>query len=423
MKNLHAFFAFALFALIALPMFASAVTYEANSENAESSSASSGGASAAIAVAEKVIAAPISMFPIHFQKGWNLFSSPISNYGGSAMISRTDCLSKAIYYYSPPFGDQKEGGYSIVGYMQDGTSISPGNGYWFKAQEDCSAVFMGAGSAVIDGKVLYRGWNQIGSTADKLQFSEMLGGCSIISGPYEFNTAAYQWEKASINYPGKGYFVKVASQCNLETSNPPNPPETTPTATTYPKEGFDIGIRDIVIDPANPIAGESVTVTVSLYNYGDVGGYFTSMSLMFTGGGEGINIGGGTGGSLGGNVYLGPGEFYYFKATNNFPTGGWWTGTVTVKAKEDLNQNNNIYSEKFYVKPHGATPTPTVYPTATSVPDCAYSGDGTYNMRIGCTLKSSDGNMVKLTNVYSNPGNPIPLLAELVVTDSSGSTK
>ncbi len=183
----------------------------------------------------------------------------------------------------------------------------------------------------------------------------------------------------------------------------PNP-QVTPTATTEPLR-FDPAAIDIKFNPSNPAAGKDFEVTAVVQNLGTDGGYIDSVSLGFSGGGEGTNVGGGTGASVGGSIYLKPGEYYFLKSTNTFPTGGWWTGTITVYAKNDYDSGNNYYAEKIYVTPY-VTPTPTSQPTCPSI-----SGDGTFSVRVGCSAVSNGGHTIKLSSISSY--NPMQVKIEI----------
>lgn len=176
-------------------------------------------------------------YTLKFQEGWNLFSVPIGGVS-SVKITSTTCAVHPIYYYTPvAIGDATPANsYTQPATMQVGDSLSPGYGYYYKADSDCSMTVTGTGVSQIEGKLLYAGWNQIGASYKTLKFSDIVGNCNVISGPYRFDTNAYKlyrsgqtsvtvWVKTDSLEKGQGYFVSVSDSCNLGTQ-PPQPPIT-----------------------------------------------------------------------------------------------------------------------------------------------------------------------------------------------------
>ncbi|MEK6953380.1 MAG: CARDB domain-containing protein [Candidatus Micrarchaeota archaeon] len=542
MNKWFAVFAFALFALFIAPDALAATG---------PSSASGGGVNAKVdeqtGVTEPAVAQllvnPNKYFSLQFQQGWNLFSVPVHTpYMGSAAFAtvlKTDCTERAFYYY-----DSNSKTYIKEGTLAAGASLGATKGYWYKSDGSCTVSIYGSEILEPVERLLSAGWNQIGAPYKAVSFEEIKGTCEVISGPYKFNTNAYQWEKAKLLSPGEGYFVKAKDSCIIGSGGPPKPPDTSPVPTIIIDNWPDLGIKDLEFIPANPAAGENFAVYAIIYNYGSAGGYLDSSSISFSvvgvvntgaagsgagsasesgsgiyiapggyyklkfsqalytsglyearvkvqgrndynrgndeyfeyftigggrptstprgfdpvaqditfsnnypaagysvdvagviynrgpeggylnsinldfsGGGEGVNVGGGTGASVGGSIYLAPGSYYYLKGTNTFPTGGWWAGTLKFSASGDADTSNNYYAEKIYVKPAST-------PTATATPDCTYSGDGTYSIKPGCTIKANDGSKVMLKEVsqyeVADAALKNYLVANFQLTDSSG---
>ncbi|MFH0971291.1 MAG: thioredoxin domain-containing protein [Candidatus Micrarchaeota archaeon] len=168
-------------------------------------------------------------------------------------------------------------------------------------------------------------------------------------------------------------------------------------------EGFDPGVSDISFSNNNPKAGEAFSVKVPVVNYGNAGGYISSFSLNFAGGGEGNNVGGGFGMAESGSRYLGPGQSYTYTANSqSLPTGGYWTVTATVSGKYDINSNNNALKKQLYVSPNQN--------------NCIKYSDGSYySLAIGCEIISTSGHHVKIVDISAY----YPQRAQLDVMDGN----
>jgi hypothetical protein len=101
------------------------------------------------------------------------------------------------------------------------SSLTAGTGYWYYSDNACSITVTGDAYA-FDGK-LHAGWNQIGSGSSEVAFDSIKGTCDIAKGPWEYNAADMQYERAKKMQPGKAYFVKVSDDCQF-TSKPSPPP-------------------------------------------------------------------------------------------------------------------------------------------------------------------------------------------------------
>ena len=145
---------------------------------------------------------------IRFQQGWNMFSLPYAN-----ARYTTTCNSFAL-------GDMWT--YDAVqGMYVNPTTLNPGTGYWFYADNACSLTVTGDAYAMEEK--LHAGWNQIGAGSTAVPFDSIKGTCDIVKGPWEYNAADVQYERAQNMEPGKAYFVKVKGDCQFTTRLSPPP--------------------------------------------------------------------------------------------------------------------------------------------------------------------------------------------------------
>lgn len=137
---------------------------------------------------------------IQLNKGWNLFSIPFDN----AQISST-CEG---------FTPVETWHYDITKWIHP-SSLEAGKGYWFNSKTDCSISVQGDNFDINDLE-LKKGWNQIGSSSEKEEFSELLKSCDVTFDTRGYNAGTKKYVKAEKNIPGEGYFVQVGSECKLE---------------------------------------------------------------------------------------------------------------------------------------------------------------------------------------------------------------
>lgn len=149
---------------------------------------------------------------IPIYSGWNLFSIPYEN------ASATGCSEfsvEKLWWYDASAGT----------YVHPAT-LEPLKAYWFKATAkslpSCVLNVSGTGRASILGAQLFQGWNAVG-VGGQVDYSSVLGSCNLQKGPWAFNAASQQWERLSNLQPGVGYFMKVASACELGDTLPPLP--------------------------------------------------------------------------------------------------------------------------------------------------------------------------------------------------------
>lgn len=153
-----------------------------------------------------------SFYKVEINKGWNLVSVPFEN----TQLDSSTCERETYYYY-------KLGEYAKNRLSEFGLDIL--SGFWFKSDGACTLKFKGEPYYSTDvSKYLYEGWNQIGAPRNSVSWEDSYG-CTVKSGPYSYDTKNKKWEKASVLEPGKGYFVKMASDCKLTFEDFPPLPE------------------------------------------------------------------------------------------------------------------------------------------------------------------------------------------------------
>jgi len=140
-----------------------------------------------------------------------LFSVPVTN----VVNSSTTCSPTSPIY-----------GFSNGKYYQT-TYTTGGNGYWVKINSDCLTTVFGRSISINDFPSLNQGWNLIGAPSTTTSFTDIIGNCHVVSGPWWYNPATNSYVQSSNLEPGKGYFVKVSANCKLGPALPPPPPSET----------------------------------------------------------------------------------------------------------------------------------------------------------------------------------------------------
>ncbi|MBI5228803.1 hypothetical protein HY991_01740 [Candidatus Micrarchaeota archaeon] len=169
--------------------------------------------------------------PLHFKKGWNLFTAPLADRNNPTLIGRVVNGEEAIkacgvtsvpavFYYDPL---QKN-------YVKLEGTPEVGAGYWIRLPRECTLKVTGVDFNV-DGRKLEAGWNSIGGPSNEVSFEEIKGNCQPVSGPWEYLPEARKYQKTNQLKPGNGYLVKLAYACQLaqylESEVPPALPEET----------------------------------------------------------------------------------------------------------------------------------------------------------------------------------------------------
>ena len=147
---------------------------------------------------------PSSKITLKFEKGWNLVSAPITGAVTPEEIAKKCDISTTVWRYD-----------TSTGQYVKATPLGGGaQGYWIKAYSACEYVL---DRPYTEGNLFHMnpGWNLMGSTGTTINFSDYRGGCVVTSGPWSYSPSSGQYVKSSTLEPGKGYWVKVASECTL----------------------------------------------------------------------------------------------------------------------------------------------------------------------------------------------------------------
>ncbi len=106
-------------------------------------------------------------------------------------------------------------------YIDANTILYPGQGYFTTQANECEVIIEGyrfsidyAGYMGTDN--IYEGWNIIGAPSDEVtNFDRVEGNCKVVSGPWGFDAENYEFVRTERLGPGKSYFIKTTSDCNL----------------------------------------------------------------------------------------------------------------------------------------------------------------------------------------------------------------
>ncbi|MCX6772276.1 MAG: hypothetical protein NTV88_00710 [Candidatus Micrarchaeota archaeon] len=153
---------------------------------------------------------------IVMSSGWNMVSVPVM--AKVPMQRVQDACGSTQYAWRLTQG----------GYVKESTLV-PGFGYWIKAAKDCK-VDVNAGSYTSEISTLFAGWNLVGALGSDAQVADFKGSCDITAGPWYYNNgpqaSASPYVLASTLSPGKAYWIKVSSACQLGATGeqPPVPP-------------------------------------------------------------------------------------------------------------------------------------------------------------------------------------------------------
>lgn len=164
----------------------------------------------------------VEEYTVVLKKGWNLLSSPVGfDSTKTAKVTYTNCESENYFVYN---SDKKE--YDIFD-LKLGGVVPSQNGFWLYSDSSCKITFTGESKDSYDDPLTVpKGWVAIAGPYNSVDWEDVVGNCVIKSGPWEFDTSAWTWKKATKLKPGKGYFVKTSSSCTLGKGYmPPAPPE------------------------------------------------------------------------------------------------------------------------------------------------------------------------------------------------------
>ena len=163
---------------------------------------------------------------IVLQAGWNQISVPASSLLVSDLAQKCD-ISTNVWYYN-----------AASKQYEKATTLGGGNvGYWVKANSACTyTIDTPYITPATNAFSLKAGWNMIGAPLSATAISNFAGDCKITSGPWNYSPAASQYTYSEKLEPGKGYWVKVASDCTLGTAGdmPPSAPNTEPAQAITP---------------------------------------------------------------------------------------------------------------------------------------------------------------------------------------------
>ena len=154
---------------------------------------------------------------IQMSSGWNMVSVPVMAKVSMQRVQEA-CGSQEFAWRL-----------TANGYVKERTMV-PGYGYWVKAGNDCK-LDVSADSYARELAQLSSGWNLVGAPGQEVQVVSFKGNCDITAGPWHYDnpsttSAANPYSLSSTLSPGKAYWIKVSSECQLGSTEdiPPVPP-------------------------------------------------------------------------------------------------------------------------------------------------------------------------------------------------------
>lgn len=155
---------------------------------------------------------------IELRSGWNMVSVPVNS--KVDMRSVSEKCNSASYAWR----------LTENGYVKDSV-LAPGYGYWIKSTGACRYELSG-NSATAGVAQLFAGWNLVGAPGNEVELSGYGGDCQVTAGPWHYTKNAATDSASPYSYsanlqPGKAYWLKVASACQLgipSDEQPPVPP-------------------------------------------------------------------------------------------------------------------------------------------------------------------------------------------------------
>jgi PKD repeat protein len=147
-------------------------------------------------------------------KGWNQISVPASSLEVSKLAEKCD-ISTNVWYYN-----------AASKQYEKATTLGGGHvGYWVKANAECKYTietpYITPAPYAFNLKA---GWNMIGAPLQATSVSSFAGNCRITSGPWNYAPSASQYTYSEKLEAGKGYWVKVASDCTMGSDANDMPP-------------------------------------------------------------------------------------------------------------------------------------------------------------------------------------------------------
>jgi len=154
---------------------------------------------------------PSEKITLKLVPGWNQVSVP-TGYDVQLSDMQRKCSITSAWYYNPALGQ-----YSPA------TTFGKGIlGFWIKANSACTYE-LDEPYAQVWSTNLKAGWNMIGAPATSAKLSEMAGNCKITSGAWHYSQVATSSQATNGEYvysstlePGMGYWVKVSSDCTMQ---------------------------------------------------------------------------------------------------------------------------------------------------------------------------------------------------------------
>ncbi|MFH1199995.1 MAG: hypothetical protein V1708_02920, partial [Candidatus Micrarchaeota archaeon] len=178
-------------------------------------------------------------FTVKLMPGWNLFSTPVyyqSSDKCSASkpcplvafpptwkVKENTCSDLNIWHYN--VYEKKYEFKTLVDMQHVFNYVDPSDGFWAKSKKACSITFEGDSryNGLIGQHTLPAGWNQKSFGLESTGAAGMLSSCKVSSGPWYYDNPSGKWVKVTNFEPGKGYFIKLASQCSFSLLPAPTP--------------------------------------------------------------------------------------------------------------------------------------------------------------------------------------------------------
>lgn len=144
------------------------------------------------------------MYMFELKKDWNMFSIPAKRSIPKAELLKDCIVLSEVWSYNT----------SVKDYVAT-TTVDYGLGYWAELDSGCIVKLNDTVVTVNDIPSLVAGWNLIGAPSKSVTVSSVKGNCNILAGPYWYDPSTGNYKVVTSLEPGKGYLVKVGSDCKL----------------------------------------------------------------------------------------------------------------------------------------------------------------------------------------------------------------
>jgi len=152
---------------------------------------------------------------IELKPGWNQISSPIAE---GIDISTIESSCTILQYKN-----QKLWAWNADAQIwTNPAKVEPLKGYWVYAAYVCTVPLSGT-PATFSSIQLYKGWNKVSASGALSAISGTCAGHMVGNWIWNWDKATDSWIHPTEMQPDKGYWIKVDTDCAINSSTLPNP--------------------------------------------------------------------------------------------------------------------------------------------------------------------------------------------------------